>query len=426
MTQSPIPESPLQLDQPRPELAPLKKSDVFLMTLLIYSSGNNGIASIVGGGQNLTVICFFIFLITILFRLKTIKIRGIWILLIFFLLEILHCLMGSPILTSTGAIMRIGIACFVANLFSNDFFRLFTTVMVWITKISLFFWLFSVTGLLTPDTPVFCEIPTLFNLVPGEFLFYKLHLAVPWRNCGIFWEPGAYAGYLILAMIFLVLDAHASFSAYKKNFFILTIGLLSTLSTTGYIAFLFFLLFLYLFIAKKIPFGLGVLVVAGCAIMAYYSFITFDFLNTKILREFNAVEDQSYNWELTRFGSMIFDLELWWKHPLAGYGGNYETIGIDIDLRGGMGNGMSDFLLKNGAIGFLLYFYSVWKLFMTYTGRSLLSLLGVAVISIPLQGECFLAFPIYLSLMFLPYMTSQESIIHAPLPETKAEHETPV
>lgn len=59
------------------------------------------------------------------------------------------------------------------------------------------------------------------------------------RNSGMFWEPGAYQAFLIIAFIFLLYDKQR-----KSNIkaIILTIALLTTKSTTGYILFLIIIL----------------------------------------------------------------------------------------------------------------------------------------------------------------------------------------
>ena len=64
------------------------------------------------------------------------------------------------------------------------------------------------------------------------------------RNCGMFWEPGAYQTFICIALIFEI--SKPSPSVRKIIVFIITI--LTTFSTTGYIALLF--VYIYLFFGK--------------------------------------------------------------------------------------------------------------------------------------------------------------------------------
>mgnify|MGYP000186413414 CR=1 FL=1 len=58
-----------------------------------------------------------------------------------------------------------------------------------------------------------------------------------YRNAGIFWEPGAHAIYIDLALLFLLdaTDLKKSTTHRKLEIVILILGILTTLSTTGYI-----------------------------------------------------------------------------------------------------------------------------------------------------------------------------------------------
>lgn len=59
----------------------------------------------------------------------------------------------------------------------------------------------------------------------------SIHLATP-RNYGMFWEPGAYQTFLNLALLLEIFNEKSSF----KRIFVFIIAILTTLSTTGYLA----------------------------------------------------------------------------------------------------------------------------------------------------------------------------------------------
>jgi len=137
--------------------------------------------------------------------------------------------------------------------------------------------------------------------------------------------------------------------------------------------------------------------------VGYYVFQE-DFMYTKILHEYNVASTRSYNWEITRYGSLLHDVNLWMEHPIIGCGSNYETIETGLSqLKQGMGNGFSDFLLKSGGIGMVLLLYALCRLFIEQSGNRIGGLLFAFAIIIQLQGEVYLSMPLYCCLIFLPW-----------------------
>ena len=65
-----------------------------------------------------------------------------------------------------------------------------------------------------------------------------------YRNCGFTWEPGGFACFLILAIIINL--ASNKFKIRNKSLMILILSLITTFSTTGYMAFAFIMIW-YLF-----------------------------------------------------------------------------------------------------------------------------------------------------------------------------------
>ncbi len=50
----------------------------------------------------------------------------------------------------------------------------------------------------------------------------------------MFWEPGAFAGYLLIALIFIILkNKKFEIGKYRKESFWIFIGIITTMSTTG-------------------------------------------------------------------------------------------------------------------------------------------------------------------------------------------------
>jgi hypothetical protein len=238
------------------------------------------------------------------------------------------------------------------------------------------------------------------------------------RNAGMFWEPGAFAGYLILAIFFLVRDGHIDVLKTKQGA-ILILALLSTQSTTGYMAFLVLSIFiayrsgLFRKIISKIIIFPAML--ATLLFGAYIAGSEISFVGEKISDQIESASNQDDVSRINRFGNFTYDLKWIGDKPLFGWSANPETrFSFDPDLAeliNGQGNGLTGFAVKFGLLGFCLFigFFAYNTLYIT--GQSSAAIFGVAVISVLLYGEQFLGFPIFLSLMFMPKVITRKNQI---------------
>lgn len=80
----------------------------------------------------------------------------------------------------------------------------------------------------------------------GYSIFYTwgINGTINVRNSGVFWEPGAFAGFLILAMLML-LHSGENHKRARAKMLILVVTLLTTRSTTGYILLVLILVAMY-------------------------------------------------------------------------------------------------------------------------------------------------------------------------------------
>jgi len=72
------------------------------------------------------------------------------------------------------------------------------------------------------------------------------------RNTGIFWEPGIFSSFLILALVFVILDSPVKRKRFSVaiDVILFAIGIVTTNSTAGYL--LFFLCFDSIFFPKSV------------------------------------------------------------------------------------------------------------------------------------------------------------------------------
>lgn len=128
----------------------------------------------------------------------------------------------------------------IAVLLGRRFKDAYLSVMTVLCVISLFFFFLQLTGFtipsLLPSTSA-SSIGIYTIQTPSEYSNYRL------RNCGMFWEPGAFAGYINVAFMLFINNLSELFRKHRGKVVILLLALLSTLSTTGYVCFGLIMLF---------------------------------------------------------------------------------------------------------------------------------------------------------------------------------------
>ena len=245
----------------------------------------------------------------------------------------------------------------------------------------------------------------------ASILVFNCPLESSIRNCGPFWEPGAFAGYILVA--FLVFFASPSYLfRHAKASIVLLVALLSTMSTTGYLAF-FVLVSLYLIQSRA---SLSKVIMIAClAICSVYCYSRLDFLEEKITEQAkSAVTLGVGEYSSTRMGAFLFDLYYFKKNPLTGNGLHYRTRYSDhlsvmksLGKEGGLantGNGFSNFLGSFGISFYVIYIYLFFVNNRLVRNRTKWSFL--LVLLIVLQGECYLSYPLFLGLPFVKLLNS--------------------
>jgi hypothetical protein len=182
------------------------------------------------------------------------------------------------------------------------------------------------------------------------------------RNSGPFWEPGAFGGYLMLALIFNTLLHHTLF---RKENLIYLAAILTTFSTTTYLALLFFTM-AYFFIGIKNPIiKWGSLIVF--LLIAFISFQKIDFLGEKISKELRETKYQALKkGGDTRMASAYLDLKEVQENAVTlffGRGSHPDTRIQGPDKEVLRTNGITDLLSRFGLIFFL---FSIVALYFSY------------------------------------------------------------
>lgn len=332
----------------------------------------------------------------------------------FVLIALAHLLAFPPeILTAVvGFLVRLGIALLVVRStshFNTDYVAIFYLL----AGLGIAF--YGLDLLITLLDGSAHEMFGGLSLASGDILHIGIHNfhrmeEIP-RNSGLFWEPGAFAGYLLLALVLLA--AHRDLYTnrqYRRRLLVLTVALLTTQSTTGYV-----LLPLVLALHAPAPpqkfskelkalVGLGLLIVTVA--IAFQIGRELPFVAEKIEEQLEISLMEEPGSETTRIGSLLFDVPFIAERPILGWSPHPSTRAslspFIHEILPTQGNGLSGFIVKFGVAGFLVFAVSAFFGFMrTFSGKVVHSMVAITVVIGALNGEAFLNHPLFLALMFL-------------------------
>jgi hypothetical protein len=287
-----------------------------------------------------------------------------------------------------------------------DFLIVYIKIMAFVVIVSLPFWLVNHFGWYGLDLH-YDNLKTFFFYTS----FQELGGYMKVRNPGMLWEPGAFSGYLVLALVFVALrNGKFQIGNFKMEVFWITVGILTSMSTTGFLV-LCIILNIYIFQ----NFGIAKIVVIPVTLLAIYlGYNNLDFMQDKIVSQYEESQELGKSdVSNTRFGSLTMDLQYIKSQPFTGNGLDAKTryrfhpwITKDI----GHGNGMSDFLVCWGIPFFLFWLFCVYKAAKTISQSTFIAWSVVIILLLLLQGEHFLNYPMFLLFFILPYIYKFESI----------------
>ena len=206
------------------------------------------------------------------------------------------------------------------------------------------------------------------------FDFSYLHAG---RNCGCMWEPGAFAVLLVMGLWLALLHEE---ELSKKYLVVLVIALLTTFSTSGYIA--FGVILVYRFLLRNISVKKGIYAVLFIPLLVY-SFINSELLGNKIVEQLSGIneelnkayENPDYQVSVTRFASLAVDYPVFIQRPMLGYGVDVNTVNAKTLYKEYGENvvrssGIFILLVQFGIIGLVFYFSRLYYSFKGIAGSS--------------------------------------------------------
>ena len=345
-----------------------------------------------------------------------------------------------PVVTIAGFFVRLLCAYFIVNI-CKDFPLAFVKVVFVLSSISLVMWFFE----------VFTPLSVLIEAFPKEYvnehaigprslspvytsLIENIDSGIK-RNAGFAWEPAAFAGINLMALMFCLFRAgNVMINKRKRYFIVFMMSVLSSQSTTAFVILPIVLYLVFRRNASKnmVSFreiGKSLLFVFFIFLPVCGYFFNLPFVAEKIDHQLQVILMDSVASGLnnTRFGSMLFDLSYFYESPIIGNGLNeitrFRFHGIH-EIALGQGNGLTDFLANFGLIVFIVVVWFIYRGMASYSPEdNIFPLLATLVLFLLLFSEHYFNHPFFWCYVFLSSDTKRlpnydyhaKSINHDPI-----------
>ena len=345
--------------------------------------------------------------------------KALYIILLFIVLEFVQFLFlgGFRLRPIIGTFARLFFAYFVILILNGEILKAYIKVISIFSIISLMFYIlyYLFPGLVSDIIafskihikPVFSVKETFNSYYKPNIIIFAFHgfELLPMRNSGPFWEPGAFAIYLNLALVFNLMN-EKKLTSFKSLLFIITI--LTTLSTSGIVTLMFIIIVYNYFKTRKrlISLLLIPLLVLFSLSVFFRTEILYDKINTNIsLSEVTTT---------SRFGSAKEDINLFQKNPIIGYGRNTEaTYGKTIlySRATHRNNGLTRIFVQYGVFALVILYMimkSMRNITYMYIRDKYYFLLPFTVILLSSFSQNIFQYPFFMGLMFMQFIRLDE------------------
>jgi len=323
-------------------------------------------------GTNILLIPFLIFLLLLNYKKKLILSKKLFIfsMFFFFLASI-----NPEAKTTSLLVLLISLTIGTLVVKYVDFYiftKIFNKIIIILSIFSLFYWL-VITYNIHSFLPSFIGIDErelrnfIFFGVSNDLIKYQSY-----RNSGLWWEPGAFNLFVILAFIFSILNKTLN----KKLYFLFALVIITIQSTTGLISFAMLSMIFFIRIVKKSKNKIFYLQIFSI-VTTIFMFI----LLPIILNKFDATAN-SYVSFLSRYYDIKVSTNMFLDNFLVGYGFGSQVenaIPYGIDLLGSTlyesiakptgSDGITMLIAQCGLLSFIIlypfffpkYFYTLYK-----------------------------------------------------------------
>lgn len=253
-----------------------------------------------------------------------------------------------------------------SNINLKMIFNSYERIIFIFAKISLFFFtwqLINVSSLISIFSLIDLNIGDSYNAIVYTIHHRSIGSVIP-QNCGFSWEPGPFSCFLILSLIIYLLKTKF---ILDRRVFIYIITILSTGSSTGYLCLM--IIFIWYFYIKSKKYFLIMLPLILPLVILF--FLKSSILNDKLVNKMadaevelefyinNGAENQT---SIGRFNGLLLNLKDFEKHPVLGYGGNFDaTFSRENNLKITSTTGLGNWLSQYGIVGFVFLIISFYR-----------------------------------------------------------------
>lgn len=182
----------------------------------------------------------------------------------------------------------------VASIVGDKFIDYYKNIIYFFCIVSLIGFTLNCMGVVVPYIKISSsgidggQVIRVSSFIYTQLYDVEHNLGLTLRNCGPFWEPGAFQGFINLALFLELYSSIRSSSLFfSKKSVIYIISILTTLSTGGYIT-MFFIICCFIIQTKKISLPTKVLFILVSFFIISYLFFNLEFLGEKISRDANG------------------------------------------------------------------------------------------------------------------------------------------
>lgn len=201
----------------------------------------------------------------------------------------------------------------------KTFFRYISKLVFVFSVIAIFFYVFLLLDLGGFSTSIFSSSRNTYESYFKIFNVYFLADTNPTtRLLSIFWEPGLYANFLALALLYELFFADKT--AWERVI-VFSFCLFLTKSTAGYIIFIIILItYLLKFLKGKALISVTIIFLISIIFVVIFSTKIFDSLAKILPQVFNKLKDFDSGTTKTRLESPLYFLKVFATNPIIGRG----------------------------------------------------------------------------------------------------------
>lgn len=192
--------------------------------------------------------------------------------------------------SSIHFLMKIFTGCVAAVIIGDKFLHYYKIILLFLCVVSLLCFALNCFGVVIPYISVSSssidggQVIRVSSLVYTQLYNVEHSTGLTLRNCGPFWEPGAFQGFVNLALLFETLYLYKHNKLISLPLIIYIVTILTTTSTGGYVT-MFVILIIFLIFNPKLRPNTKLTFIMLVLLVFAFLFFHLDYMGDKIIRD---------------------------------------------------------------------------------------------------------------------------------------------